>query len=263
MDFLFHLMEKTAIPMETPPPYGAFHLTFLILGFLAAGLAAWRLRRLGEKGSRILLFSAGLFLLLIEIWKQLFFTFYIGRGEYQWYVFPFHMCSVPMYLLLAAPFLKEGRLRGSLLHFMMIYNLLGGTAAYLAPSEMLTPWLFLTVHSFLWHLTLVFVGLWLGFSDLTEKRMRDFGDATAALLLFTAAAFLLNLVFRRASGGDLNMFFVGPNPSPLIVFRDIARAWGWAAGTAVYLLSVLLGGFLIFLPFFFAAERKRRRTGRE
>ena len=259
MDWMYDLMEKTAVPMETPKAYGPFHLTFFIVGFLAVIFAAWKLRKLGDRGSRILLFSCGLFLFVTEIYKQLFYFFYIGHGTYQWWIFPFQMCSVPMYFLLIGPFLKNGPVRRGMYHFMMIYNLLGGVSAYFEPSGMVYPYLTLTLHSFLWHLTLVFVGLYLGLSGQTEKRMKDFGSASITLLALCLAAFLLNLAFWKASGGTMNMFFVGPANSSLIVFKDISRVAGWYVSTALYIPVVVLGGFLIFLPFW-AWNRKRSRA---
>lgn len=258
MDWMIDFLGRTAVPIETPKAYGPFHLTFFIVGFLAVIFAAWKLRKLGEKGSRILLFSCGLFLLVTEIYKQLFYFFYLGHGTYQWGVFPFQMCSVPMYFLLIGPFLKNGPVRRGMYHFMMIYNLLGGASAYFEPSGMVYPYLSLTLHSFLWHLSLVFVGLYLGLSDRTEKRMRDFGSASVTLLALCVAAFVLNLVFREASRGSLNLFFIGPSNSPLVVFKDIAASAGWYVSTALYIPVVILGGFLIFLPFWFWNRKKTR-----
>ncbi|MBR5742585.1 MAG: YwaF family protein [Clostridia bacterium] len=257
MEWITELMAKTAIPMETPTAYGPFHLAFFIVGFAAVIFAAWKLRKLGDRRSRILLFSCGLFLALTEIYKQLFYTFYVGKGAYQWYVFPFQMCSVPMYFLLIGPFLKKGKIRRGMYQFMMVYSLLGGVAAYFEPSNMAYPYLLLTLHSFLWHLTLVFIGLYLGFSDNTGKRLRDFGYATVTLLILCLAAFLINLIFWVPAKGDINMFFVGPANTSLVILRDIARSAGWYVSTLVYIPAVLLGGCLIFLPFALADRKKR------
>ena len=89
--------------------------------------------------------------------------------------------------------------------------------------------------------------------------MKDFGSASITLLALCLAAFLLNLAFWKASGGTMNMFFVGPANSSLIVFKDISRAAGWYVSTALYIPVVVLGGFLIFLPFW-AWNRKRSRA---
>ena len=62
----------TAWGMEKPPAYGAFHLTFTFVGLALSIFAAYKLRKLGDKGNRALLLGCGIFLLICEIYKQLF-----------------------------------------------------------------------------------------------------------------------------------------------------------------------------------------------
>ena len=111
MQFLEKLIEATAWGMEKPPAYGGFHLTFTFVGLAVCILLAYLLRNTGERGNRIVLWSVGGFLALTEIYKQLFYYFYIGDHSYQWWIFPFQLCSVPMYLCLIAPFLKKGKVQ--------------------------------------------------------------------------------------------------------------------------------------------------------
>ena len=66
MELLKNLILSTAWEMEKPPAYGAFHLTFTLVGFALCIFLAWRLRNLGEKGARRLLFGVGAFLIVIE-----------------------------------------------------------------------------------------------------------------------------------------------------------------------------------------------------
>ena len=249
-------MAACDIQAPVPEAYGAFHLLFMCIGFPVVIILAWKVRNLGETGSRRLLFCCGLIMLFGEAFKQCFYYFYVGGGVYIWKMFPFHMCSVPMYFLVIVPFLKDGPIKSGMCHFMMIYNLLGGCSAYLEPSGMIQPEFIMTVYSFLWHLMLIFVAFYLGFSNLCAKRMRDFFYATVTLLVLCLMAFCINLLFWDASGGKLNMFFVGPAITPLIVFHDIAKAAGWYTATAAYLVLILLGGVVIFLPFYLSARKK-------
>lgn len=105
------LIQSTGWPMEKPPAYGAFHLTFTFVGLALSILLAWRLRKLGDKGNKILLVSFGIFLALCEVYKQLFYYYQVHDHVYPWWIFPFQMCSVPMYLSLIAPWLKPGKVQ--------------------------------------------------------------------------------------------------------------------------------------------------------
>ncbi len=242
-------MKWTAWEMETPKAYGAFHLTWAIVGITLCVLLAWKLRKLGTKGNRILLVSIGIFLAVCEVYKQFFHYYCMGDIGYKWWIFPFQLCSVPMYLCIIAPLLKKGKLQSGMYHFMMIYNLLGGIMALIEPSGLVHEYWTLTLHAFLWHTILIFVGLYLGFSNYTTATKADFRLASFTLLGLCAIAFCINLLCWEPSGGDINMFFIGPKNSSLIVFKDIAENFGWYVSTALYIPTMILGGFLVFLPF--------------
>ncbi len=245
---LYNLLKSTAYEMTPPKAYGPFHLTFALVGFAVVFLLAWKFRNLDHKKGRILLFCVGIFLLLCEVYKQLFHYYCYGEIGYKWWIFPFQLCSVPMYLCLLAPILKQGRITKGMYNFMMIYNLLGGFITFFEPSGINLEYWGLTLHAYTWHMTLVFVGLFLTFSRFGGREMKDYWSATVTFLVLCIIAFCINVVFMDASGGSINMFFVGPANSTLIVFKDIASRFGWYFSTLLYIPAVCLGAYGVFLP---------------
>ncbi len=251
------LIEMTAWEMEKPTAYGPFHLIWTFVGIALCVLFAWKLRKLGNRGNRILLISVGIFLAVCEVYKQLFYYYHIGNSHYQWWIFPFQMCSVPMYLCILAPLLKPGKLQSGMYHFMMIYNLLGGIAALAEPSGISHTYWTLTLHAFIWHTVLIFIGLYLGFSGRTTATKHDFGLATLTLLGLCVIAFCINLLCWDAAKGDINMFFVGPQVSSLVIFKDIGERFGWYISTLLYIPTIILGGFVVFCLFHLAKKKSR------
>ncbi|MBQ9748892.1 MAG: YwaF family protein [Clostridia bacterium] len=247
-DWIEAMMAATAWGMEKPEAYGPFHLIATGIGLALSIFLAYRLRGISERGNRILLFSVGMFLLLTEAYKQLFHTFYLSEHTYNYSIFPFQLCSVPMYLCIITAFLKDGRLRQGMFHFMTTYNLLGGLISFAEPSGLSHAYVTLTLHAFVWHMTLVFVGLYLIASGRYAKTWADYRSATVTFLVLAVIAFGINLIFWEPSGGKINMFFVGPRNSSLAVFKDIAKAYGWYVSTALYLPAVCLGALLVFWP---------------
>lgn len=247
MDALQALFAATAWTMEVPRSYGWLHISVVALGFPFTGILAWKLRNLNQGSSRKLLLCVGLLLAVTEIYKQLLYCLVLCPGDYNFGVFPFHLCSMPMYLCIAAALLPEGVLRGSILSFMMLYNFLGGAISFAEPSGLLHGYVTLTAHSLLWHLTLVFLGFYLFFSGLGGSTARDYRRATIVMLVLSAAAFCVNLLLWKPSGGTINMFFVGPADSSIIVFKSISQWFGWYVSTPVYLLCLCLGGYLLRL----------------
>lgn len=257
-EFLTHVMTLTAWEMEKPKAYGAFHLTFTFVGLAACVLLAYLLRHLGEKGNRRLLVGAGVFLILTEVYKQLFYTFYIGGGAYQWWIFPFQLCSVPMYLCVIAPFVRHERIRHGMYSFMTTFNLLGGLMAFIEPSGIVHDYWTLTLHAFLWHMTLIFIGFYLIASDRGALSFRDYRGGVLTFLALAAIAFCINVAVKFGLGEHINMFFVGPANSSLVVFKEIAEAAGWYVSTALYLPAVCLGALLVFLPVYWYKKRRRQ-----
>jgi hypothetical protein len=141
-------------------------------------------------------------------------------------------------------------------HFMTTFNLLGGLMAFIEPSGIVHEYWTLTLHAFIWHMCLVFVGFYLIASGRCAKTRKDFLYAIITFLVLCVIAFCINLIFWEASKGDINMFYVGPRYSPLIVFKDISQKFGWYVSTLLYIPVVTLGAFIIFLPVSIFAKKK-------
>lgn len=246
---MINFLQWTAWSMEKPKAYGSFHLLFFLIGLTVLTGLAFLLRNSNERQNKIVLLSVGIFLALSELYKQLFYTFVIGGGEYQWWIFPFQLCSVPLYLCLIAPLLKKDKIQNGMYNFMLAFNLMGGFIAFLEPSGLVHEYWTLTLHAFIWHLMLVFVGLYLGFSRRAGRQFKDFASTVATFLGLCVLAFCINLIFWNVSKGDINMFFIGPKISPLIVFKTIASNYGWYVNTLFYIPCLCLGAFLFYAPF--------------
>ncbi len=249
------LLNRTAWPMAKPEAYGAFHLLFFFIGLAVSVLAAWLLRRSGKKANRIVLMSVGVFLVLTEIYKHLFYTFVIGGGSYQWWIFPFQLCSIPMYFCLIAPWLGDGILRRGMYNFMLAFNLMSGAVAFTEPSGLCHEYWTLTLHAFIWHMLLVFIGLYIGFSGRAGLRIGDYRYAAGTFCVLCVIAFAFNLIFWRMPGsiddptGHMNMFYIGPANSPIIVFKDICERFGWYVNTPIYIFCLCAAAFVFYLPF--------------
>lgn len=245
--YIDRLMHATAWAMEKPAAYGPFHLLYTLFGLLLSIFLAWKLRKLGDKGNKILLTACGVFLAVCEVYKQLFYFYFMDNHVYSWWIFPFQLCSVPMYLCLIAPWLKKGKLQKAMYNFMMLYNLLGGAMAFIEPSGIVHGYWTLTLHAFTWHMSLIFIGLYLFASRRGGLQKEDFVLSTKLFGGLCVLAFGLNLALRKISGGAVNNFYIGPSRSPLIIIKQISEKFGWYVGTVLYIPAVILGAFLICL----------------
>lgn len=253
---LDRFFESTAWPMMKPPAYGPFHILYTLIGFAVCVFTAWKFRTCSDKAAKWILFSIGLILAVSEVYKQFFYYFVIMENRYSWGDFPFQLCSIPMYLCLIAPWLKPGRLQRGMYSFMILYNLLGGAIAFAEPSGLLHSYWFLTMHSLIWHMLLVFIGLFLCFSRRGATHQSDYWGATWTFICLCAIAFALNCFVQYGLHDHMNMFFVGPGNSPIAVFKNISEWFGWQINTLIYIPVVCVGAYILFRLIYFLQNRK-------
>ena len=139
---------------ETPKPYGLFHIISLIisLGFFVFCFIFAKKRNV--KKDSIFVFIISLILMATEIWKQISRTMLNG-GVYPFSIFPFQLCSVPMFLGAIPLFLKEGKIKETLYKYITFTGLVGGLAMIIVPVVILTNYVLYTIHSLFWHMMLV------------------------------------------------------------------------------------------------------------
>jgi len=228
-------MNNIAAEMTPPPAYGTFHLILMFVGLPFCILMAWFCRKFNDRQNKILLLCFSGVLIASEIFKQLFLFYAVEQQEICWGEFPFQMCSMPMYLCPIAVFSKNERLRRAAYGFMMCFNLLGGFAGVFEPSGVFLTQVPLTVHAIAWHYSLVFLAFYIIFSHRAGSGIKDYFDVVKMFLLLCFTAFVINTLIGITVGAEVNMFFVGPNPAPIIVFNNIAVKYGWVASTIIYI----------------------------
>lgn len=247
VELLDKFFESSLLPMTPIPSYGWFHILYTLIGFIVCGFTAWKMRNISEKAARWFIFGIGLFLSLTEVYKQLFLYFNSENHTYNWGELPFQLCSVPMYLCLIAPWLKPGKLQRGMYSFMVLFNLLGGGISFLEPSGLLLDDWFSTVHALFWHMSLVFLGLFLCFSKRGATEKTDYKGAAFTFVGLCGVAFAINAFVQNVLGKHINMFFVGPGESPIIVFKQFCKWFGWPVNTFIYMFALCLGAYLIHL----------------
>jgi len=195
------------------------------------------------KKYRIYLYC-GSAMLISEIWKQWCLTWMIGDGRYNWWHFPFQLCSIPMYVCLLIPFVKSEKVRGNLFHFLMDFGLLAGIFTFFDTTGLHYPYFPLTIHSYVWHIVLIILGLYTGFRGKEEKTNSPFTGSAFIYLSCCLFATIFNLVLYK--NGPINMFYISPHYlMTQKVFCYITEYFGNTAGILSYIASTVLGAWII------------------
>lgn len=252
------------LPQEPLRAFGTFHLSALGICVLAAvltGLLAWRSH--SQDRTDRLVFAAGVVFFLLEWYKQLFHFYVLGNGTYDFAVFPFQFCSLPMYLCLLAPLFK-GRIRHTLYCFLALFGTVGGylVMAYPKLPETLT----MCIYTMLWHSLMLALGVWLLITeDCGRSFRRDYLPAAGVFLAAFIVATGLNIVLHETATGQrsvLDLYYMSPYyQTGFFIVGDVQRLWGWGASMVTYaLLFLAAGAFPIWLlGTIFCRVRKKGR----
>lgn len=270
----------TAWPMDAVAPYSFFHIALTLAGTLLAALLAWVMAKAKGPASSRILSACGLLLAVAEVYKQGFLYTIVYDHHYEWWFFPFQLCSIPMYLCLAYPLLGIARVRETALSprrypvktdpaghralcpkdgspspaqrtvatFLQDFGLLGGIMALAVPDGFLHPYWTLTLHGFFWHFMLLFLGLYCGQKGLTDQTGRGFLKTLPLYLFCCAIACKINALVQATiyPADYADLFYINcALPSEQPVFRQISFKLGNVWGHLAYIAATCTGARLI------------------
>ncbi len=245
------ILNMTAWRMDPPRLFGGFHIIASLLAAVLAVLAAVLLSRrvTKDKDVRRVLAAAGWLLAVLEVYKQFFLYCVVNGGAFDFWFFPFQLCSVPMYLCIILPlFTTDTRL--TMMTFMGGYTFVSAAAALIFPEDILRPYITLTVHGFVWHGLLLFISLFIFLTGYTDASIRGLRRAATLFGILCAIALGINIAAESvmpairtahpliehdwAAMFYLNPFHISPQP----VVSTVQRRLGIPAGLLLYILAV-------------------------
>ena len=256
------LLDMTAFRMDAPKLFGASHICAALFTVAAAVcVAAGITKRIkaaeppgnnptgtvagipGHKQRRKLiriLAGTGWVLVVLEVYKQLFLYYVVNGGAYDWWYFPFQLCSVPMYLCILLPLVPQV-VQKTFLTFMGGYTFISAAAALIYPADMLRSYATLTLHGFIWHGLLLFISLLIFFCGASDSSPRGLLGAALLFGILCVIAITINV----AAGPSASMFYLNPyriSLQPLV--GDVQKVLGIPAGLILYALVIVAAGSL-------------------
>ncbi|MBR0157055.1 MAG: YwaF family protein [Clostridia bacterium] len=243
---------------SAPAAYGPFHLCAIALVILTAVLLSVFVKNAKDKTFRRICFVFWVILILFETYKQIIFSFNYNNAQpywdYQWYAFPFQMCSAPIYIL---PFIflskPESAIRKATVSFMAFYILFAGIAVMVYPGDVFIRTIGIDIQTMVWHGSQVILGVYFIVYYRRSINLRFFLRAVPVFLIMVGAATALNLIIPNFTDETFNMFYISPKfPSTLPVLSSFYKGPGnpgmpWPLFLLLYLVGYTLAAFIIFL----------------
>ena len=256
MNLFYKVLYFLQGEMEEPKPFGWNHLMWLFFVLAAIIFLYMKKKRYSEKQLKLVLGVYGITALVLEILKQLIWSFNydtvtnIVTWDYQWYAAPFQLCTTPIFVSLICLFLKKSKVRNSLLSYMAFVTILGSISTMLIPDSCFVSDILVNIHTMWLHLGSFVVSVYLLMNGFVKIDKKSFISAIYVFLIFVLIAFFMNVgVYHSGILSDetFNMFYISPYfPSTLPVFDVIYEKVWYIIFLIIYVVALSLGAGIIY-----------------
>ena len=256
MNILHDILNFLQAEMHEPSAFGWYH--WLCIGIML--LAIFYLYTIkdthSEKQLKWILGVYGGVVLILEILKQISWavTYNATLSEfiwnYEWYAFPFQLCTTPMFVSIICLSLKKGKLREFLLSYMAYTTIIGSIATIVMPDSCLVNDILVNVHTMWLHLGSFVVSVYLLMSGEVKITMQSWKKSIPVFLGFVMIADILNIWVYNSNilnGETFNMFYISPYfISSLPVFNLIQQNTPYVVFLLIYVHALIFGSYLIY-----------------
>ncbi|MBR6504522.1 MAG: YwaF family protein [Clostridia bacterium] len=256
MNYFEKFLHMLQAEMNTPKAFGWFHLMWIGITILALAILGKLRKKYSNKQLKIVLGVYGIIALILEVTKQIMWSFNydavknIVTWDYQWYAAPFQLCTTPIFVSIICLFLKEGKLRNSLLSYMAFITILGGFITILIPDSCFVSDILINIHTMWLHCGSFVVSSYLIMSRVVKLEKQNLINAFKVFLCFVLIAEILNIgVYNMdiLNGETFNMFYISPYfISTLPVFNVLQENLPFIIYLITYIIAICLGGTVVY-----------------
>ena len=242
--------------MAEATSFGWFHLLWIFLTIIAIFILFRMRNKHSDKQLKWVLGIYGIIALLLEVLKQISWAFNYDpvtnliTWEYEWYAAPFQLCTTPIYVSLICLFLKNTKIRKSLLSYMAYVTILGSFMTIIIPDDCLIDEILINIHTMWLHCGSFVVSIYLLISKEVEINIDNFKRAFVVFLIFAFIAEVLNIVVYNSgilNGDTFNMFYISPYfISSLPIFNLIQEIVPFVIFLLIYIFAIFVGSLIVY-----------------
>lgn len=252
MNFFESIIYALQKEMETPKPFGWFHLMWI--GFIIISLFLLSKMKHNEKRLRIILFIYGFIALVLEVLKQITWSFNYESGviiwDYQWYAAPFQLCTTPIFVSLGYLFIKNKNIKKALLSYMAFITILGSFLTVIIPTSCFVETILINIHTMWLHCGSLVVSIYLIMKNVVKLKRENLFNSFLVFIIFLIIAEALNIIIYNSgilNGETFDMFYISPYfISTLPVFDVIQQNVPFIMFLLIYIFSIFIGGTSVY-----------------
>ena len=250
---IIYSMQKT---MPEPTSFGWFHWMWIIITFLSI-LILYKIRnRYNERQLKLVIGIYGVVAFLLELAKQVSWSFNYDTvtkmitWDYEWYAFPFQLCSTPIFVCLICLFLNNNKIRKSLLSYLAFTTIWGSIMTIIMPDTCLIDEILINIHTMWLHCGSLVISVYLLMTKEVELNIKNLKGAVIVFLIFVGIAQLLNVGIYNLgllNGETFDMFYISPYfKTTLPVFSTLKSMFPYIIYLMLYILALSLGTIFVY-----------------
>ena len=252
--------------VNKPTKFGVLHIVMIVLTVVVFSLATYLGYRFKdkkyEKKKDLILTIAGFSFFLGDVIKAIFSAI-IGIADLT--LIPFQICSTPMYILPFMYFVKNEKLKKTMVSYLSYIGLTAAVAYFVNPTAMLKPdYIFLSFYSVLYHVIMVGITSFVFVSyDASKKENLKFYPYSFLIFIgFSLIAITCNFIAHSVNENTvINFFYLHPSsPATFPIIDTLIKPH---VPFVVYYLIFLVCYFGIsFIPYvlFFVIELVKNKV---
>lgn len=247
MEIAVNIIELLDAEMTEPQPYGWFHWLWIFITGVSTVLLCKFFKPATAKPVIALVLVTSVVVALLEIYKQLSFTFSVSEGkivsDYQWYAFPFQFCSTPMYIGLLAGIFRKGKLHEALCAYLASFAVVAGIIVMLVPTTVFVGTIGINIQTMVCHGSMIVIGVYLLYTGYVKTTLSSLLKAVSVFAACFSLAILMNELvyltgFLDKNADEFNMFFVSRHCDPsLPVFSSVQAVVPYPVSLVIYVLA--------------------------
>lgn len=259
MNIFYRILIILQSEMNKPTAFGWFHILCIILTIISIFILYKLSRNYNEKQLKIVLAIYGVVALILELLKQIIWSFNfdivtnIVTWDYEWYAFPFQLCTTPIFVSLICLFLRDNKVRKSLLSYVSFVTILGSISTIIVPDSCFVPDILVNIHTMWLHCGAFVLSIYLIISGEVELKKENLVRGLIVFIIFVLIAQILNIVIYNIgilNDETFNMFFISPYfNSTLPVFDMIQKSVPYIIFLLSYIFVLSTGAVIIYYMF--------------
>lgn len=253
MEFVKSILAFLDTQGPAPVTLGIYHILWLVAIAGLTVLAAVCGRHHSAKTVTRVVFATAVLVAILEIYKQINYTFGDGSGEpsYAWYAFPWQFCSTPMYIGLLVGVFRKGRIHNALCAYLATYAVFAGAAVMIYPGDVYIEVVGINIQTMICHGSMVVIGAYLLGSGHVQLSLKSVLKAMPVFAICVTLAAIMNEIAHAAGlleNHNFNMFYISPYlECNLPVYSLIHNAVPFPVNLIIYVLGFTAAACVIVL----------------